>query len=283
MIHWLRIIKSHILYYIMHHRAKKQFGQNFLTSKKALQTMIHAGDVTNVDCILEIGPGKGALTKELVSHAKTVVAVEKDHDLLPLLQELFEKEIQEKKLILIESDILSCAVQTLIPKNQNYKLIANIPYNITGTLIRKFTDEEPTPTHMVLLVQKEVADRIVAKDGKQSILSIAVALFGTAKKHTTVHARFFKPAPKVDSAIISIIRHDTYTTQTRIGIMHMVKTGFGQKRKTLVNNLSQSYDKKIISAFLENNNLSLSTRPEDMSLDHWVTLYHFIQKNMMFF
>ncbi len=263
----------------MHHFAKKQFGQNFLTSKKALQTMILAGDVTNSDCVLEIGPGKGALTKELVQHADTVIAVEKDRDLIPLLEELFQQEIQQKKLKLLESDILSCETSTLLPTNQEYKLIANIPYNITGTLIRKFTDEEPTPTRMVLLVQKEVADRIVAKDGKQSILSIAVALFGSAKKHMTVHARFFKPAPKVDSAIISIIRHNNYTITDRAQIMQIVKTGFGQKRKTLVNNLSQSYDKKIISAFLEKNKLSVSMRPEDMQLQHWVDLYHFIQQS----
>jgi len=260
----------------MYHLAKKQFGQNFLTSKKALQTMIHAGNVAKTDYVLEIGPGKGSLTKELVQHAGTVVAVEKDRDLIPLLEELFQNEIANKKLKLLESDILTCETHTLLPANQEYKLIANIPYNITGILIRKFTDEEPTPTCMVLLVQKEVADRIVAKDGKQSILSVAVALFGTTKKHMTVHARFFKPAPKVDSAIISIIRHNLYTISDRMNIMHIVKTGFGQKRKTLVNNLSQQYDKKIISDFLQKNNLSLSIRPEDMQLNAWVNLYNFL-------
>ena len=143
-------------------RAKKSLGQHFLTSVPALGAIIEAGDIEKRDTILEIGPGRGVLTRELLAQGARVIAIEKDHELIALLGEKFKDAIRAKNLILVEHDILAWSSASLIPKKNNYKIIANIPYYITGAIIEKFLSVEHQPDHMVLLVQKEVAERVVA-------------------------------------------------------------------------------------------------------------------------
>jgi 16S rRNA (adenine1518-N6/adenine1519-N6)-dimethyltransferase len=184
-------------------KPKKSLGQNFLKSEAALRKIIEVGEIKKDDVILEIGPGKGALTSRLLEHAGLVIAVEKDRELFELLKIKFNKEIEEKKLKLINEDILEDGITTTL-KPLRYKIIANIPYNITGAILKKFLTAENQPTSMVLMVQNEVAKRIVARDGKESILSVSVKAYGTPKLVMKVEARYFSPAPKVDSAIISI-------------------------------------------------------------------------------
>ena len=157
---------------IKNHRAKKSMGQNFLKSEGALRKIIEEGEINSSDIILEIGPGKGVLTSRLLEKAGYVIAIEKDKNLVEFLQEKFAKEISEKKLILLENDILE-----YIPISKNYKIIANIPYNITGAILKKFLTEKIQPNMMVLMVQNEVAKRIVARDNKESILSRKAILF----------------------------------------------------------------------------------------------------------
>ena len=193
-------------------KAKKSLGQNFLNSDGALDSIIKAGRVTKNDTVLEIGPGKGALTKRLLDTGAKVIAIEKDDRLIPILQELFAKEIQTKKLTLIHDDILEFDVSTYGLKTNNYKLIANIPYYITGEITRKFLSGNFQPSLIVVLVQKEVAERITTaiqgsskvKEGKESILSISVKVYGEPKYIQTVKAGCFFPPPKVDSAILLI-------------------------------------------------------------------------------
>ena len=186
------------------HKAKKSLGQNFLKSEPALQMMCDAGALTTTDTILEIGPGKGALTERLLTRAGKVIAVEKDRELIAILQEKFANDIENKKLLIIDGDILEFDPKHAGMKEGEYKIIANIPYNITGSIIRKFLSETIQPNTMVLLVQKEVAQRIVARDTKESILSLSVKAYGTPKYMMKVGKRFFTPAPKVDSAIIAV-------------------------------------------------------------------------------
>ena len=186
------------------HRAKKSLGQNFLKSELALRKIIEAGEIKSDDIILEIGPGKGVLTEKLLEKAGLIIAVEKDHALFEFLKTKFEKKIAEKKLILLNNDILEFKTSAYGLKPSAYKIIANIPYNITGAILKKFLTEENQPTLMVLMVQHEVAKRIVARDGKESILSISVKAYGEPKLIMKVAARYFSPAPKVDSAIIAI-------------------------------------------------------------------------------
>lgn len=215
-------------------------GQNFLKSKEALFKMCEAGEVNNNDIVVEIGSGKGALTEKLLERARKVIAIEKDRDLMDILVEKFEKEIKSSKLILLNEDILyfDPVKQGLI--EGGYKIIANIPYNITGSIIRRFLSEVIKPNIMTLLVQKEVAERIVARDGKESILSLSIKAYGTPKYIMKVHKRFFSPSPKVDSAIISIsvISNKTFKDKRKEdSFFRLIKAGFAHKRKVLRKNL----------------------------------------------
>jgi len=189
------------------YRAKKSLGQNFLKSVVALKEIVKAGEISQDDIILEIGPGKGALTEKLLEKCNHVIAIEKDRELFELLKEKFTKEISAGKLIIFNEDILNFNVKSY--KLESYKLIANIPYNITGAIIKKFLTEEHQPSLMVLMVQNEVAKRICVQarprqKSKESILSISVKAYGEPKMIMKVPARYFSPAPKVDSAIIAI-------------------------------------------------------------------------------
>ncbi|MFM2357428.1 MAG: dimethyladenosine transferase, rRNA (adenine1518-N6/adenine1519-N6)-dimethyltransferase, partial [Candidatus Parcubacteria bacterium] len=180
---------------------KKSLGQNFLRSKKALQAIVEAGHITEQDTVLEIGPGEGVLTEKLLEKAGQVVIIEKDHRLIPLLQEKFSKEITSGKLKLIPGDVLDITIEEYIPTATAYKLIANIPYYITGEILRTFLEKQKQPEKIVLLVQKEVADRIMARDKKESILSLSVKIYGDPKREMVVNRESFKPVPNVDSAI----------------------------------------------------------------------------------
>lgn len=266
------------------HKVKKLLGQNFLKSNLALKKIIEAGEISPRDIILEIGPGKGALTEKLLEKAGCVIAVEKDRNLFELLQEKFAKEISAGKLILIEGDILKFNPSIYKLKIGNYKLISNIPYNITGAILKKFLQGNPStplgtrnqPSMMVLMVQNEVAKRICVHcvhtrygQGKESILSISVKAYGEPKMIMKVPARYFSPAPKVDSAIIAIknISRKIFT-ENKINeekFWKIVRAGFAHKRKKLSSNLKKyigpSYVVKLGNK-----------RAEDLSLEDWVSL-----------
>src|SRR5258706_8508314 len=221
------------------HKAKKSLGQNFLKSEIALRKIVEVGEIKHDDIILEIGPGKAAHTEKLLEKTRLVIAVEKDRELLEFLKIKFEKEIKTKKLILINDDIFKFKIED--HKLKNYKIIANIPYNITGAILKKFLTEKTKPTLMVLMVQHEVGKRIVARDNKESILSISVKAYGKPKLIMKVAARYFSPAPKVDSVIILIndISREAFTKNeiNEEKFWEIVKTGFAHKRKKLGSNL----------------------------------------------
>ncbi len=243
-------------------RPKKSLGQNFLKSKKAIGDMVRAAGVSRGDTVLEIGPGKGVLTEALLETGAKVVAVETDRELIPLLQEKFAEYLESKQLEIIEADILEFDVNL-----KQYKLVANIPYYITGAIIRKFLESDFQPTSMTLLVQKEVAERIVARDGKESILSISVKAYGDPSIISKVPKRYFTPEPKVDSAIIHIgdISKDNFKKVSEAAFFKVVKAGFAQKRKTLGKNLSQ------IGAKLPKW-LPEKVRAEDIKLGDWFSI-----------
>lgn len=259
-------------------KAKKSLGQNFLKSVPALNAIVLAGEIKKDDIILEIGPGKGALTEKLLacitsdkSGAGKVIAIEKDKDLLDLLQEKFKEEIENGKFVLINEDILNYEIQ-----EKNYKIIANIPYNITGAILKKFLTSDNQPERMVLMVQNEVARRIVAKEGDESILSISVKAYGKPKIIMKVPARYFSPAPKVDSAIIAItnISRNTFEKNkvSEEKFWELVKNGFAHKRKVLVSNLKDLYKKEKILEIFEKLNISEKTRAEDLTLENWIAI-----------
>ncbi len=184
--------------------AKKSLGQNFLHSMGAVHAMVEASRVTKDDIVLEIGPGKGVLTEFLLKTGAQVIAVEKDDRMIPHLSERFGGEVTSGKLKLIHGDILDMSPKDLGILAGKYKLVANIPYYITGELIQKFLETDTQPSLMTLMLQKEVARRIVAKDAKESILSLSVKAYGSPKYIQTVSAGSFNPVPSVDSAILLI-------------------------------------------------------------------------------
>jgi 16S rRNA (adenine1518-N6/adenine1519-N6)-dimethyltransferase len=253
-------------------RTKKSLGQHFLTSTGALSAIITTSDVGRNDIVLEIGPGKGVLTGELLKRTGKVLAIEKDRELIPFLTEKFEDGIKTGKLELIEQDILDFDPDTLRVYSHSYKVVANIPYNITGEILRKFLTAMHKPESMTLLVQKEVAERIVAKDGKESILSLSVKYFGTPSYIQTVKRGSFNPPPKVDSAILyieNIQRNEKINEQV---FFTVVRAGFKSKRKKLISNLVSIYDKGALARAFAELSLSENIRAENVSLDQWIAL-----------
>lgn len=256
----------------MRHRAKKALGQNFLKSQSALMSIVSAGEIHADTIVLEIGPGKGALTEKLIFFAAKVIAIEKDDSLYEFLKDKFKDAIAAGKLDLIHGDILDFNPKIFEFYKMPYKIIANIPYNITGAILKKFLSDKNHPEQMVLLVQKEVADRIVARDKKESILSISVKAYGDPKYISKVPARYFSPAPKVDSAIISInnISKNNFTDIDETRFFEIVKSGFAHKRKKLLGNL------KGVSGISEKNlkacSISSDVRAENLSVAHWICL-----------
>lgn len=248
------------------HKAKKSLGQNFLKSIPALNNIVKAGEITPKDIILEIGPGKGALTAKLLETGAKVLALEKDSELFTFLQEKFVEDIDNNKLSLINKDILELETSKI---TQKYKIIANIPYNITGAILKKFLTNVNQPDIMVLMVQNEVAKRIVARDNKESLLSISVKAYGEPKMVMKVPARYFSPAPKVDSAVISIKNisrkffKDNNINEEKF--WEVVHAGFAHKRKQIGKSI-----KKFVSS--ESYEKFRNKRAEDLSLDEWVSL-----------
>lgn len=272
------------------HKAKKSMGQNFLKSKEALNKMCEAGQVGENDIIVEIGPGKGALTEKLLEKALKVIAIEKDRDLIDLLTEKFALEIKNKKLILINEDILYFNPLKQGLKEGNYKIVANIPYNITGSIIRRFLSEVERPKTMALLVQYEVAKRICVNNShtgcgnlkkenksKESILSLSVKAYGTPKYIMKVSKRFFSPSPKVDSAIISIsnISNNYFENDTakEVSFFRLIKAGFAHKRKVLRKNLEDvEKDLERVDEIFKEISLDAKVRAEDVVFSKWISL-----------
>lgn len=256
-------------------RAKKSLGQNFLTSKAVLGDIIKASELSKDDTVLEIGPGKGFLTSELLQCSAKVVAVEKDDRLIELLSEKFKKEITLKKLILVHEDILDFNPQKYGLINSSYKLIANIPYYLTGQIFRHFLQSDNQPLKMVLMVQKEVADRIVARDNKEGVLSISVKAYGEPYYIKKVPAHYFSPKPKVDSAVVlidNISKKIFKNSKEEQEFFSLIKLGFSHKRKTLANNLSEVYEKQQITDAFGHCNISPKERGEKVTVQNWMCL-----------
>ena len=255
--------------------AKKSLGQNFLTSQGALNAMITAGEVSENDIILEIGPGLGALTEKLIKIAGKVIAIEKDTELYAILQEKFAQEIKQGTLELVLGDALEFNIDKLRTyKKFHYKVIANIPYNITGALIRKYLSSDYKPACVVFVMQKEVAERI-AKAKKESILSLAVKYYGVPRYVKTVPRGSFSPSPNVDSAIIAIqnivTRGNSAEEEVFFALLH---AGFAHKRKKLMSNLADVVEKSTLPEIFMKLSLAENTRAEDLPLDTWLVLAH---------
>ena len=255
-------------------KAKKSLGQNFLKSKVALSAMVSASDIKNSDTILEIGPGQGALTEKLLETGVKVIAVEKDQRLIKILEDKFVDKITQNQLTLIYGDILEINLEKLDFKTVDYKLIANIPYYITGLIFRKFLEGNIQPSKIVIMVQKEIADRIIARDKKENLLSLSIKAYGKCKKVMKVEKEHFSPKPKVDSAILLIddISKGFFSDITEKDFFEVIKTGFAHKRKVLIANLKGKFADKDLKNIFKITNISEKARAEDLTLENWKEL-----------
>jgi 16S rRNA (adenine1518-N6/adenine1519-N6)-dimethyltransferase len=256
-------------------KARKNLGQNFLKDDAVLQRIVEAANLSKEDTVIEIGPGKGVLTEKLAKVCKKVVAIEIDESLIKILDSRFRGN---DKAEIIHEDILKINLPELIKRlnvqtPKSYKIVANLPYYITSPIIRLFLETEYPPQEMILMVQKEVAERITAKAGDMSILAVSVQYYAQPEYLFTVSREAFEPKPKVDSAVIKIVHIVRSKEETKI-FFSIVRAGFSAKRKTLVNNLSNglSVDKKEIEEKIISLGFSKNTRAQELGVEDWKSL-----------
>lgn len=259
---------------------RKRFAQHWLKSQGALDQICQAAELSD-DRILEIGPGTGVLTRRLLSAATSVVAVEIDLD---LCQKLAQDLGSRQNFLLLQGDFLSLNLSPLLepfPAFQNpNKVVANIPYNITGPILEKLLGTIATPAIkpydlIVLLVQKEVAQRLCANAGSRTFgaLSVRVQYLATCEFICDVPAKAFYPPPKVDSAVVRLRpRSIEVPANNPQRLEQLVKLGFASKRKMLRNNLQGTIDRESLTHLLEQMNLNPNCRAEDLSVSEWVNL-----------
>ncbi len=244
-------------------KPKKSLGQNFLMHARIAERIALIASITDDTAVFEIGPGTGMLTRELLKLAKKVIALEADGELFEKLQTDFKHEIASGRLELTHGDIRTFDI-TVLPRG--YALVANIPYYLTGEIFRMFLATSNQPSAMTLLVQREVAIRI-ARAKKESILSLSVKAYGTPKLEFSVPRGAFRPAPNVDSAVLTIrdiSRNNFATKAEEEKFFALIHAGFAHKRKFVRKNLTQ--------AGLPAGNIDEKERAEDVSLSVWLAI-----------
>ncbi len=256
---------------------KKSLGQHFLNSRVVPGWLCEAGEVTSNDTVLEIGPGTGALTIELLERGAKVIALEADPRAIEVLQEKFSEAVADGRLTIHHTDVRQFEPQNIGLQDHSFKVVANIPYYLTGQLFRTFLDSNVQPTLLVFLVQKEVAKRATTKleyGEKESLLSLSIKAFGTPKYVKTVGKGHFNPSPKVDSAIIKVadVNREHFTKISPELFFHVLHLGFASKRKQLLGNLSKEYDRTKLSELFSTLDLALDVRGEDVPLNKWFEL-----------
>jgi len=269
-------------------------GQNFLISESIYDFIVDSANLSLEDNVLEVGPGLGFLTEKLAKKVKKLTAVELDDILVKVLRNrLGEQEIRNVEVInenVLDFKPAFTGVKPLYPQGfhpcESYKIIANLPYNITSVFLRKFLSSESRPKEMVLMLQKEVAERIVAKPGKMSLLAVSVQFYAEAEILKYVPKTDFWPMPEVDSAIIQLrIRNEELRIKERQEkeFFRLVKFGFSSKRKMLKNNLVSGYHEKEenILKIIKNCDFNLKIRAQELSLKDWFKLFGEIERNML--
>ena len=248
---------------------KKKFGQNFLSDKNLLKAIVSDAEITANDVVLEIGAGAGALTKELSLVAKKVIAYEIDTDLKDILESLDLKNVE-----FVFSDFMNVNLKDFEKEIDSFKVVANLPYYITTPIIFKLLEESEKLESLTIMVQKEVAERIVAKEGGKDygILTLMINFFGEAKIDRIVKRQMFNPMPNVDSAVITIkIDREKYKGIDKEKFSKFIKASFSMRRKTLLNNLSSILPKTELKEKLTED--ILSRRAETFSIDEFIGIY----------
>lgn len=256
-------------------RAKKRFGQHFLSDRNILNRIVDAGDIVAGATVMEVGPGPGALTGILLERGARVVAVEVDRDLVPALRASFAGT---PALTIVEADVLEHTPGGLLAiagASPPYSVIANLPYNIAAPVLRRFLEGDVRPERLVVMVQLEVAEAIVAKPGQMGLLSVATQVYGETSLVMKVSPGAFNPPPKVQSAVVRI----DVTPRPRVDVpldafFRLVRAGFGNARKQLRNSLSYGMHVRqdVIDGVMRDAGIDATLRPERLSLDDWAAI-----------
>ena len=250
---------------------KKSLGQNFLSDYNILEAIVEHAQVGEHDQVLEIGPGLGSLTRHLARKARQVIAVELDDRLIPILH---NETLDYNNISIIHADILEISPATIV--QPGYKVVGNIPYYITGSIMRHLLSSMPRPARLTLTLQEEVAKRMAAKPGDMSLLSVVVQYYGNVVINTKIKAGAFWPRPDVDSAVVSLtIRKQLPLIQAdEKEFFRLVKVGFNQKRKQLQKNLRAIIkSRKRIDQVLQTADIDGQRRAQSLSVDDWLVLY----------
>ena len=258
-------------------KTKKSLGQHWLRDEAILDAMLEAAEVSDGDTVLEIGPGPGTLTAKLVKRAQKVVAVEFDYDLARELP----KRVPADNLEVHMQDILRFDLGSLPP---DYKVAANIPYYLTSNLLRVLCESANHFSKAAILIQKEVAERVCAKPGDMSLLSVSVQFYCEASLGAVVPAELFTPPPKVDSRILILAYRDQplFSDVDTRAFFRIVKAGFSQRRKTILNSLSAGLQltREQTTHLLEKAGVSPTTRAQNLGLDDWYRIYQAVRNNI---
>ena len=254
-------------------RPRKGLGQHFLVSERAVRRIVKAASLGPGDVVVEVGPGVGVLTKLLAREAKSVIAVELDEAIIPVLREYLGGAGNVR---IIQGDVLEIGAAEIVPPDCSYKVVANLPYYITSAAIRHFLEDPHPPDMMVLTVQWEVARRLTAAPPRMSLLSVSVQVYGRAEMLFRIPAGAFYPPPKVDSGVVRIKRYHSplVLPERREHFFRVVKAGFSQRRKQLHNSLSGGLrmSSESVGEVLRQAGIQPSRRAETLSIEEWIRL-----------
>ena len=256
-------------------KPQSSMGQNFLVSSGVYKKIVMTANISKEDTVLEVGPGLGFLSAEILKQAKRLVAVELDENLSKVL-DLALKSHELDNLEIIGQNILDFDLDNLSP---DYKVVANLPYNISSVFLRKLLSSDNRPKSLTLMLQKEVVERVVAQAGKHSLLSLSVQHYSKANYIDTVKKENFWPEPKVDSAILHLEtkadKDITIPKADEKDFFRLLKFGFSAKRKKLINNLSGALrmDTKEVLVYLESAGIDKNARAQDLNLQDWYSLF----------
>ncbi len=258
---------------------KKSLGQNFLTSDVVPKWLCDAASLQPGEIVLEIGPGTGRLTTELLQRGVIIHAVEADIRAIDLLRETFAEAIERQQLFLHHGDAREIHPAILGLQDHHFTVVANIPYYLSGFLLRQLLGGEIQPKTLVFLMQKELVERI-ARAKKESLLSLSIKAFGTPAYIKTVTRGHFFPKPNVDSAILAItdINRYHFSTFSPDFFFHLLHLGLGKKRKQLVTNLSTDFNRQAIEQVFAELGFTPAVRGEDLKLHEWLNLTERLNK-----
>jgi 16S rRNA (adenine1518-N6/adenine1519-N6)-dimethyltransferase len=256
-------------------------GQHFLVDREVLEEILAAAEISPEDLILEIGAGLGVLTLEMAKRAKKIIAAEKDKKLAEILEDVLKKEKVDNVEIIV-GDILNKGFKF---QASSFKIVANLPYYLTSRLIRKLLESPNPPNEMVLMIQKEVAERICASPPKMSLLAVSVQFYARPEIIAFVSKKSFWPEPEVDSAIIKISKIKYQKSKTSAeSFFKIVRAGFSSPRKKLANNLAKilpELTRRGIADLLQKIGLRSNCRSQDLSVDNWRELVSLLRKNIV--